>query len=122
MNTINYDDYIKSKKLFKIQDKVTDNVYFHGLQQLIEKTENGYDYVSYTTYLKFTLFNAAVLERDNDDNYIYKYEYKRTEDVIDNLKFKQWTFSMIIITSPNQIQMIILIQKRAQLMLNILEN
>ena len=84
---INYDDYIESKKLFEIQDETTDNVYFHGLQKLIEETEKGYDYVSYTTYLKLTLFNAAVLERDNDDNYIYKYEYKRTEDAIDNLKF-----------------------------------
>ena len=87
MNIINYDNYIESKKLFEIQDEPADNVYLHGLKKLIEETANGYDYVSYTTYLKLTLFNAAVLERDNDDNYIYNYEYKKNEDVIDNIHF-----------------------------------
>ena len=67
--------------------ETTDNVYSHGLKKLIEETENGYDYVSYTTYIKSTLLNAAFLKRDNDNNYIYEYEYKRAEDVIDNINF-----------------------------------
>ena len=76
---IDYYDFMKNNRVFKVLDNLTEK---EALNLLTQK-ENEFDMISYNHNSKITLVNMGFLRLNDEDKYYYDYIF-RDCDIIDN--------------------------------------